>query len=37
MKYYHPTEVEPKWQKKWQKAKLYQALDFDKKPKKFFG
>jgi leucyl-tRNA synthetase len=36
MKYYHPTEVEPKWQKKWQKAKLYQALDFDKKPKKYF-
>jgi leucyl-tRNA synthetase len=34
MKYYHPSEVEPKWQKKWQTANLYQAVDFDKKRKK---
>ncbi|PIU33413.1 leucine--tRNA ligase [Candidatus Woesebacteria bacterium CG_4_10_14_0_2_um_filter_39_14] len=34
MKYYHPSEVEPKWQKKWEKAKLFQAVDFDKKRKK---
>ncbi|MCJ7804503.1 class I tRNA ligase family protein, partial [Patescibacteria group bacterium] len=34
MKYYHPSEVEPKWQKKWQTANLYRAVDFDKKRKK---
>ena len=35
MKYYHPTEIEPKWQKKWEKEKLYQAKDFSDKPKKY--
>ena len=34
MKYYYPSEIEPKWQKKWQTANLYQAVDFDKKRKK---
>ncbi len=33
MKKYLPSEIEPKWQEKWRKAKLYQAKDFDKKPK----
>jgi leucyl-tRNA synthetase len=35
MKYYHPNEVEPKWQKKWAEKNLYQALDFSKRPKKY--
>ena len=30
---YKPTEIEPKWQKKWLKDKIYQAKDFDQKPK----
>ena len=34
MKYYHPAEIEPKWQAKWEAAKLYQAVDLDKKRKK---
>jgi len=27
MKYYHPSEIEPKWQKKWEEKSLYQASD----------
>ena len=34
-KYYHPSEIESKWQKKWKEKSLYQASDFDKKPKKY--
>lgn len=30
---YRPWEIEPKWQKKWANSLLYQAKDFDKKPK----
>src|SRR3989339_622104 len=30
---YNPTEIESKWQKVWQKEKLYQALDFSEKKK----
>jgi len=26
-KYYHPSEIEPKWQKKWEEKSLYQASD----------
>lgn len=32
---YNPNKIEPKWQKKWQEQKLYQAKDFDKRPKKY--
>ena len=34
MKYYHPQEIEPKWQKKWVDVNLYQAKDFDQKRRK---
>jgi len=34
-KYYHPAEIEPKWQKKWEEKSLYQASDFAKTPKKY--
>ncbi|MFH0792146.1 MAG: leucine--tRNA ligase [bacterium] len=30
---YNPQEIEPKWQEKWEDKKIYQAIDFDKKPK----
>ena len=30
---YEPNKIEPKWQKYWEKEKLFQARDFDKKPK----
>ncbi len=33
MKRYNPKELEPRWQKKWAEAKLYEAIDFDEKPK----
>ena len=33
---YNPSEIEPKWQKAWEKKPLYQALDFAKK-KKFYA
>lgn len=33
MKRYNPAEIEPKWQDKWSKDKLYEAVDFDEKPK----
>jgi leucyl-tRNA synthetase len=32
MKKYNPQEIEKKWQKKWEKDKIYEADDFDKKP-----
>ena len=32
---YNPQEIESKWQKKWEEAELYKAVDFDKKPKFF--
>lgn len=32
---YHPGEIEIKWQEKWEKEKLYRAVDFDKRPKKY--
>ncbi|MDP3093186.1 MAG: leucine--tRNA ligase [bacterium] len=32
---YEPQKIEKKWQDKWEKEKLYQAADFDKKPKFF--
>src|SRR3989338_7548109 len=35
-KEYNHLVVERKWQKYWQKKKLYQAKDFSKKPK-FYG
>jgi leucyl-tRNA synthetase len=33
MKRYNPKDVEPKWQKQWAHDKLYEAVDFDKRPK----
>ena len=27
--------IEPKWEKKWEEEKVFQAVDFDKKPKKY--
>ncbi len=33
MKPYEPGKIEPKWQKVWTDTKLYQAVDFDPKPK----
>ncbi|MDP2926587.1 MAG: leucine--tRNA ligase [bacterium] len=33
MKPYKPQEIEPKWQEKWAEKKIYQAKDFDPKPK----
>src|SRR3989338_1134704 len=30
---YNPQEIEQKWQEQWDKAGLYEAKDFDKKPK----
>ena len=33
MKPYKPQEIEPRWQKKWAEEKIYQAKDFDQKPK----
>lgn len=35
MKKYIPSEIEPKWQKKWAKDKLYKSEDGSKKPKKY--
>lgn len=32
---YEPGKIEKKWQEKWEKGKLYQAVDFSKKPKKY--
>lgn len=36
MKYYHPHEIEPKWQQKWLEKPLFQAQDFSKNPQKYF-
>jgi len=33
---YIPQKIESKWQKFWQEEKLFQAKNFDKKPKKYF-
>jgi leucyl-tRNA synthetase len=30
---YNPKEIEPKWQQQWEADKVYQAVDFDKRPK----
>lgn len=35
-KSYNPSEIEPKWQKKWAEQQLYQAEDFSKKEKYYF-
>lgn len=35
MRKYIPSEIEPKWQKKWAKDKLYKTEDSSKKPKKY--
>lgn len=32
---YNPQEIEKKWQERWEKLGLYQATDFDKKPKQY--
>jgi len=29
---YHPQEIEPKWQKKWEEKKLFEAKDFASQP-----
>ena len=33
---YDGKKIEPKWQKKWEDARIFEAKDFDKKPK-FYG
>lgn len=33
MKRYNPKDLEPKWQKTWADNKLYEAVDFDERPK----
>ena len=30
---YNHFEIEPKWQKRWEDAGAFKAIDFDKKPK----
>lgn len=35
MQKYCPQKIEAKWQKKWQKDKVFAAEDFSKKPKKY--
>jgi len=35
MKSYNPRQIEPKWQKYWEENKLFEAVDFDEKPKKY--
>lgn len=35
MKRYNPKEIEPRWQKSWEKSKLYQASEDTSKPKKY--
>ena len=32
---YHPLKIEPKWQKLWEKEKLFFAKDFSQKPKQY--
>lgn len=33
MQRYNPKDIEPKWQQRWAADKIYQAVDFDDKPK----
>lgn len=33
MKRYNPKEIEPKWQQQWTDTDLYNAIDFDERPK----
>jgi len=33
MKRYNPKEIEPTWQRKWADSKIYEAQDFDERPK----
>ncbi|HDY72549.1 MAG TPA: leucine--tRNA ligase, partial [bacterium] len=33
--HYNAQEIEPRWQKHWEKQELYKAQDFSKKPKKY--
>ncbi|HET6780486.1 MAG TPA: leucine--tRNA ligase [bacterium] len=33
---YSPTEIEKKWQARWERDRLYEAKDFDPKPKWYF-
>ncbi len=35
MKQYDPSKIEKKWQKIWGEKKIFSALDFDQKPKKY--
>ncbi|HEX5455754.1 MAG TPA: leucine--tRNA ligase [Candidatus Saccharimonadales bacterium] len=35
MKRYNPKDIEPKWQKAWQKSKIYQAAEDSAKPKRY--
>ncbi|MCH7759065.1 leucine--tRNA ligase [Patescibacteria group bacterium] len=35
MNSHNHTKIEKKWQKQWDKLKLYQAIDFDQKPKAY--
>src|SRR5665213_1550096 len=35
MKRYNPKDIEPKWQKKWEADKIYQASEDRTKPKKY--
>ncbi len=37
MKRYNPSEIEPKWQKKWAKEHTYQANDASPKPKMYIA
>ena len=32
---YNPSEIEPKWQKAWEEAGFYKAVDFDKRSKRY--
>ena len=32
---YNHREIEKKWQKSWEKSKLFKAEDFSKRPKKY--
>ena len=33
---HHFKKIEPKWQEKWEQAKIFEAVDFDERPK-FYG
>lgn len=35
MKRYNPKEIEPRWQKKWEEDKIYQATEDESKPKRY--